>query len=68
MYTIQTDKHNHKVTIMDTEARRGVTLLNIGDEMAGFLKHLVEDANPPPCEEEGCEKPGVIHYCEDHDL
>ena len=52
MYTIKIDKTNHTVTIINNLTKRGITMRNIGDEMAIFLRVLVAGANKPSFERE----------------
>ena len=44
MYTIKIDKTNHTATIINTITKRGITMRNIGDEMAAFLAVMAKKA------------------------
>ena len=45
MYTCKVDKTNHAITIIDKTTKRGITMRNIGEEMAEFLVTMAQKAN-----------------------
>lgn len=44
MYTCRVDKTNHTITIMNRVTKRGITMRNVGDEMAAFLVMMAQKA------------------------
>lgn len=45
MYICKVDKTNHAITIIDKTTKRGITMRNIGEEMAAFLIEMAQKAS-----------------------
>lgn len=65
MFTLGYAENGHIVTIIDTRTQKGVALQMIGNDMAAFLRELVETANKSLSLEPGREETAqveTIHF------